>query len=152
MSVEEIERRSEVARTYFEEGYNCCQAVVLAYADLYGVDPRHLGAIASSFGGGMGRMREVCGAVSGAFMLTGLHVPAIEPKNREERGENYRRVQELAERFKAKNGSIVCRELLGLSLQKEDSMPSERTAEYYKRRPCADYVAIAARLFGESIS
>ena len=155
-----IEERVEKATRLFKEGgYNCCQAVVLAYSDLFGLENETAAAISSGFGGGMGRMREVCGAVSGMVMLAGLMKPASDPSIKDWRTANYALVQEMAGEFKAMNGSIVCKELLGLvpmgsgsPAPKESPVPSDRTPEYYKKRPCEEMVAIAARIVGEKIN
>lgn len=155
----DIDERVEKAKRLFKEkGYNCCQAVVLAYNDLFGIDDNTAAALSSGFGGGMGRMREVCGSVSGMVMLAGLLCPASDPSDKEGRTANYALVQELAGKFRELNGSIVCKELLGLvpmgsgkPCSKEAPEPSERTADYYKKRPCAELVGISARIFGEKI-
>ncbi|MBQ8421238.1 MAG: C_GCAxxG_C_C family protein [Bacteroidales bacterium] len=154
-----IEERVAKARRLFKEGgYNCCQAVVLAYNDLFGLDDNLAASLASGFGGGMGRMREVCGSVSGMVMLAGLLSPAADPSVKERRTANYALVQELAGRFREMNGSIVCCELLGLvprngggSASVESPEPSDRTPEYYRKRPCEELVAISARIFGEKM-
>lgn len=138
--------RSEKAMKLFEEGYNCAQAVFLAFEDLHGLDREKAAALSSSFGGGMGRLREVCGTVSGMFMVAGALYGYSSPKAREEKADHYARIQELAAAFERENGSIVCRELLGLSVKKEDPQPSERTAEYYKKRPCKELVGQAAAI------
>lgn len=155
----DLEERVEKAGRLFKEGgYNCCQAVVLAYCDVFGLDEKTAASIASGFGGGMGRMREVCGAVSGMTFLSGLMCPADDPSAKTSRTANYALVQEMAEEFRKINGSIVCRELLGLVpmgsgavAAKESPEPSDRTAEYYKKRPCEEMVRIAARIVGERI-
>lgn len=154
-----IDKRVEKARRLFKEGgYNCCQAVVMAYSDLFGINDETAAALSSGFGGGMGRMREVCGSVSGMVMLAGLIKPADDPKNKEWRTANYALVQEMAEEFKSVNGSIICKELLGLvpmgsctPAPKESPEPSDRTPEYYKKRPCEELVAISARIVGEKL-
>ena len=154
-----IDERVEKAKRLFKEGgYNCCQAVVLAYNDLFGIEDETAAAISSGFGGGMGRMREVCGAVSGMVMLAGLMKPASDPTVKNWRTANYALVQEMAGDFKALNGSIVCKELLGLvpmgsgsPAPKESPVPSDRTPEYYKKRPCEELVGIAARIVGEKL-
>ncbi|MEF9950796.1 MAG: C-GCAxxG-C-C family protein, partial [Mucinivorans sp.] len=110
----DINERVERAAAFFRQGYNCSQSVVLAYADLYDLEPQMAAAISSSLGAGMGRLREVCGAVSGMFVLAGLQYPAIEPTNRAAKTANYAVVQSLAQQFRQEHGSIVCRELLGL--------------------------------------
>ena len=152
-----IEERVEKAKRLFKEGgYNCCQAVVLAYNDIFGIDDETAAAMSSGFGGGMGRMREVCGSVSG--MLAGLIRPATDPTVKDWRTANYALVQEMAGEFKGINGSIVCKELLGLvpmgsneQAPKESPEPSDRTPEYYKKRPCEELVGISARIVGEKI-
>ena len=153
----DIEERVAKARRLFkEEGYNCCQAVVLAYCDVFGLDEKTAASVTSGFGGGMGRMREVCGTVSGMTFLSGLINPADDPSVKTARTANYALVQEMADEFRKINGSIVCRELLGLvsvgsggAAAKESPEPSDRTAEYYKKRPCEELVGIAARIVGE---
>ena len=155
----DLEERVAKARRLFREGgYNCCQAVVMAYSDLFGINDETAAALSSGFGGGMGRMREVCGSVSGMVMLAGLIKPADDPKNKEWRTANYALVQEMAEEFKSVNGSIICKELLGLvpmgscsPAPKESPEPSDRTPEYYKKRPCEELVAISARIVGEKL-
>ncbi len=155
----DIEERAAKARRLFKEGgYNCCQAVVLAYNDIFGLDDQTAASLSSGFGGGMGRMREVCGSVSGMVMLAGLIRPASDPSVKEWRTANYALVQEMAADFKAINGSIVCKELLGLvpmgssaPAPTESPEPLDRTPEYYKKRPCEELVGIAARIVGEKI-
>jgi C_GCAxxG_C_C family probable redox protein len=154
-----IDERVEKAKRLFKEGgYNCCQAVVLAYNDIFGIDDQTAAAVSSGFGGGMGRMREVCGAVSGMVMLAGLIRPATDPTVKDWRTANYALVQEMAGEFKEINGSIVCKELLGLvpmgssqQVPQESPEPSDRTPEYYKKRPCEELVGISARIVGEKI-
>ena len=161
----DVEERVEKAKRLFKEGgYNCCQAVVLAYNDVFDLDDKTAASIASGFGGGMGRMREVCGSVSGMVFLSGLISPADNPSDKGARTANYALVQEVAGEFKAINGSIICRELLGLSACTqtqsdstdihsipESPVPSDRTPEYYKKRPCEELVGISARIIGEKI-
>ena len=155
----DIEERVAKAKRLFKEGgYNCCQAVVMAYNDIFGLDDATAAAISSGFGGGMGRMREVCGSVSGMVILTGLIRPAADPSVKEWRTANYALVQEVADKFRSINGSIICRELLGLVpvgsgkvSSKESPEPSDRTAEYYKKRPCEELVGISARIIGEKL-
>jgi C_GCAxxG_C_C family probable redox protein len=150
-----IEERVERARNYFLEGYNCAQAVVMAFDDVMAMDVVTLARLAAPFGGGMGRMREVCGTVSGMTMVAGAIEPSVDPKNMSQRQANYALVQAFAERFRNENGDIVCRRLLGLEPmveRAETAMPSERTAEYYKKRPCVEYVACAARIVAEHLA
>ena len=152
------ERVAKARRLFKEEGYNCCQAVVLAYNDIFGIDDMTAATMSSGFGGGMGRMREVCGSDSGMVMLAGLIAPAADPSAKDGRTRNYSLVQEAAGEFKEINGSIVCKELLGLvpmgsssPAPKESPEPSDRTPEYYRKRPCEELVGISARIIGEKI-
>ena len=147
-----VEERSQRAKDLFLEGYNCAQSVFLAYRDFTPFDEKIAATVAAPFGGGMGRLREVCGAVSGMTMVAGFLSPNAQPNDNDNKKKLYSLVQSLAEEFRAENGAIVCRELLGLAQQKDDPTPSPRTGEYYKRRPCADYVEIAARIVGEKIN
>lgn len=144
--------RAERAMELFKEGYNCTQAVVLAFADYYEESPETLAAMVCSFGGGMGRLREVCGAVSGMFFVAGKIYGYSDPKAREEKAEHYARVQELAGKFREKNGAIVCRELLNLKEKVSVPVPEERTKEYYKKRPCVEMIGDAAEIIDRYIS
>lgn len=151
----DVKERAQRAGEYFKAGYNCAQAVVMAYNDIMGMDLDMVAKLAAPFGGGMGRMREVCGTVSGMTMLAGYIQPSADPKNLEERKNNYALVQHFAEQFRNENGDIVCRRLLGLepmAERNETAMPSERTPEYYKKRPCSEYVECAARIVGEYLN
>lgn len=150
-----VDERVERARSFFTAGYNCAQAVAMAFDDVMEMDVTTVARIAAPFGGGMGRMREVCGAVSGMTLVAGSICPSVDPKNMEERKANYALVQNFAAQFRAENGDIVCRRLLGLEPaveSAESAMPSERTAEYYRKRPCVEYVATAARIIAEHIA
>lgn len=140
------------AKEYFKQGYNCSQSVVLAFADDFDIDKEMLLMLSSSFGGGMGRLREVCGAVSGMFMVAGLKYGYYSPTDKGKKTEHYKRIQELAEKFKEKNRYIVCRQLLGLGEGKSNYVPSDRTEEYYKKRPCVELVGDAAQIIAEYIS
>lgn len=144
--------RSEKAMKLFEEGYNCAQSVFLAFEDLHGMNRKDAAALSSSFGGGMGRLREVCGAVSGMFLVAGVLYGYDDPKAREEKTEHYARIQELAAAFEKENGSIICRELLGLSVKRETPISEPRTAEYYKKRPCKELVGQAAEIMEQYIA
>lgn len=148
----DAEERAERARRLFNEGYNCAQSVALAYADITGLDEPMVATITASFGGGMGRMREVCGAVSGMSFLASFISPCPTADNAEAKRQNYALVQQFAECFKKQNGYIVCRQLLGIDRPKDDPTPSARTAEYYKKRPCAEYVYDAALIVGRYLS
>ncbi len=147
-----IEARVERACANFTKGYNCSQSVFMAYADLFGLDEEFAAKIAAPFGGGVGRMREVCGTVSGMALCAGFITPCTAPDNKVKMA-NYKEVQEMAEEFRAKNHSIVCRELLGLAAsQKLSPKPEERTAAYYGQRHCLQFVGDAARIVGERIA
>lgn len=131
----------------FAKGYNCAQSVVLAYADEIGLERKTALMLSSSFGGGMGRLREVCGAVSGIFMVAGIKFGYSDPQDNAAKKNLYRLVQEFAHRFEEENGSIICRELLCMSVKKDSPEPEKRTGEYYKKRPCKELVASAADIF-----
>ena len=142
--------RIEKAVALFKEGYNCSQSVVAAFADQYGFTREQALRMSASFGGGIGRMRETCGAACGLFMLAGLETGAIEGADRDGKARNYAVVQELAEEFKHRNGALKCADLLGLS-KKEPvvSTPEARTSQYYAKRPCVKMVEEAARIWCE---
>lgn len=147
MTTDELLRNSSYAQkamSLFTQGYNCAQSVFLAFQDLYDMDKTTAARISSSFGGGMGRLREVCGSVSGMFMVAGVLYGYDSPKATAEKTEHYKRIQDLAARFQEQNHSIVCRELLGLGKGKDSYVPSERTEEYYKKRPCKELIGMAA--------
>lgn len=146
-----LEERVEKARDLFRQGYNCSQSVFLAYGDLLGIDPTLAATVSGPLGGGMGRLREVCGAVSGMSLIAGFLAPCPDPAERQAKAATYALVQQFAERFRDENGAIVCRELLGLTCRKEEPVPAERTSEYYKKRPCVELVACAARIVGEHL-
>ena len=148
--------RGERAKDCFLQGYNCCQAVLLAFADILGAeglaDEDLLKTIGSGFGGGFARMREVCGSFSGCTVMAGFIRPAVTP-GLEERKANYALVQEMAAAFRERNGgSIVCGELLGLRERKaEGPVPSERTEEFYRKRPCPEIIRNAAMVAAEKM-
>ena len=145
-----MESKIENAVALFKEGYNCSQSVVAAYAEEYGLTREQALKISASFGGGIGRMRKTCGAACGLFMLAGLETGCTEGSNREGKEENYKTVQMLAREFERRNGSLTCAELLGLSKQAPTPpTPEERTAEYFKKRPCVKMVEEAARIWEE---
>lgn len=148
----ELEARVQRAVDNFMQGYGCCQSVVAAFADLYNLDDTMAKRIAAGFGGGVGRMRMMCGGVSGIVILAGLDRGQIDGADRKGKSMCYKVVQELLDEFKVQNGSVVCAELLGLKgHEKAQSsyVASPRTAEYYKTRPCAAKVESAARIFAE---
>ena len=148
----ELEARVQRAVDNFMQGYGCCQSVVAAFADLYNLDDTMAKRIAAGFGGGVGRMRMMCGAVSGIVILAGLDRGQIDGADRKGKSMCYKVVQELLDEFKVQNGSVVCAELLGLKGHENAQssyVASPRTAEYYKTRPCAAKVESAARIFAE---
>ncbi len=145
--------KGELAKEYFESGYNCAQAVLLAFCDELGLEKETAIMISAPFGGGMGRLREVCGTVSGMNMALGMFFGKYEPKDNSKKAELYKTVQQLAEQFKADNGSIICRDLLGLRIEGKDKpVPEKRTESYYKARPCSELCRYAADLLEDYIS
>ena len=144
--------RKERAMELFGQGYNCAQAVTLAFADLLPVDEATASRMACSFGGGMGRLREVCGAASGMFMVYGLVRGYDGPEKGEVKAKHYAAVQAMAKAFEAANGALVCRELLGLAEKHDAPEPSERTHEFYQKRPCRDIVGAAAEILEEYLT
>ena len=142
----DVEARVEKARTLFQEGYNCAQAVFLTYSDVFGMDTALAARLAASFGGGMGRMREVCGTVSGMAMIAGLIEPADQPGDKDAKARNAALVREFADTFRQENGSIICRELLGLDQKEGDASVAPR------KRPCVEFVATATRIVGEKLT
>ena len=143
------EDRVRKAVELFMQGYNCSQSVVGAFSDLYGIDHDTAFRMSASFGAGIGRMRETCGAACGMFMLAGLEKSNVVP-DMKAKAENYKLVQELANEFKKRNGSICCGVLLGIKKDETISnIPESRTNEYYKKRPCVKMVEEAARIWLE---
>ena len=152
LTKEQLDERVARAVENFMAGYGCCQSVVAAFADLYGLDDTLAKKIAAGFGGGIGRMRMMCGAVSGIVMLVGLHCGQTEGSDREGKSACYKVVQELLEQSRQQNGSLICAEILGLNGYEKATcsyIASPRTAEYYKTRPCAAKVESAARIFAD---
>lgn len=144
------EDRVNRAVELFKSGFNCSQSVVTAFADLFGFTETQALRMSASFGGGIGRMRETCGAACGLFQLAGLDIAALEGSDRATKAANYKLVQSFAEKFRAANGSIVCAELLGLrNPVKDNPIPEERTETYYKKRPCPRMIESAARIFAD---
>lgn len=145
-----MEERIQKAVELFKSGYNCSQSVVAAFADLYGITEEQALKISSSFGGGIGRMRETCGAACGMFILAGLEKGTTDPTDKKGKVDNYQLVQDLAAVFRERNGSLNCSELLGLK-KKEASPPTpdERIPEYYAKRPCVKIVEETAKIWCE---
>ncbi len=144
---------SQEAVSLFEQGYNCAQAVFAAYAEELGISRELALRLSCSFGGGMGRMREVCGACSGMFLAAGMKNGTTEGKDQVGKQENYELVQHLAECFRKENGSIICRELLaGVSTANAGTAkPEERTETYYQKRPCKELVRMAAQIVANEL-
>lgn len=141
--------RVEKAEELFKSGYNCSQSVIGAFCDDLGLDFDTTMKLSEGFGGGIGRMRLTCGAVSGMVMVTGMMLSRGE-KDGDTRAKVYSKVQELAAKFKETNGSTVCADLLGLNKSGETNPnPEARTAEYYQKRPCVDLVKDAVRIIEE---
>lgn len=132
----DVTERAKRAKRLFKEGYNCAQSVFMAFADLYSLDAAMAATISGSFGGGIGRMREVCGACSGMFLTASMAIPTHDVKDKAAKAANYKMVQELAAEFKAENGSIICRELLQAAT---------------KKRPCDELVYMAAEILGNQL-
>ena len=139
---------STYAAELFVQGYNCAQSVAVAFCDVTGLSKEFSAKLASSFGGGMGRMREVCGAVSGMLMVAG-HLYGYDAPDPAAQMQHYALVQELAGKFREAAGSIICREIL--KNPPSDPKPTPRTAEFYKQRPCARLVVLAAQILDEYI-
>lgn len=146
----EKKSRVEDAVNLFLSGYNCCQSVFCAYSDIFGLDRETALKLSCSLGGGMGRMREVCGAVSGMALVAGLACGNADPKNQAAKTKNYEMVRKMADAFKQRHQSIICREILGIRAAEKSAAPSERTKEYYQNRPCARMVETAAQIIEET--
>ena len=139
-----------LSKEMFCKGYNCAQAVVAAFHEELGMTESEAARLSSSFGGGMGRMRETCGAVSGMLLVAGLLWGYGTPGDDEAKAAHYRLVQEMAAKFRERTGSLICRELLGNP--PSDPNPTPRTADFYKIRPCAGFVALAAEILDGEIA
>lgn len=134
-------KRAELARQLFLQGYNCTQSVVGAFIDLFGTDRTAAMKLCEGLGGGIGRMRLTCGAVSAMALVAGLKISHGEPGDLKTRGRLYAVIRAMAEEFRALNGSITCADLLGAAMPADNSaMPEERTADYYRRRPCPEKI------------
>jgi len=154
--------RADKAKELFEQGYNCAQATLGAFSDILGLDFDLAMKLSSSFGGGMGKLREVCGAVSAMFMIAGMLKGYSTPETGEIKAEHYKLIQDLAKKFREENGSIICRELLNQTSSPSplgegggeglpSYVPSQRTEEYYKTRPCSMLVFSAAKIIEEEL-
>ena len=145
-----MKSRVEEAVRKFESGYNCAQAVAVAFCDVTGLEPQAAAAMASSFGGGMGRMREVCGAVSGMLLVAGILYGYDAPGDDSLKAAHYQRVQEMAEQFRREAGSIICRDIL--KNPPSDPSPTPRSEEFYQMRPCTRMVYLAADILSQYLS
>ncbi len=146
-----MQSRVDQAVQTFESGYGCAQSVFAAYADLFGIDRETALKLASPMGGGIGRMREVCGTVSAMALLAGLKEGNTDPSDEEGRERIYLLVREMSDTFRRENGTIICRELLGLKGREQSAKPGKRTQEYYESRPCSRLVACAAKIVEEML-
>ena len=144
-----MEERIAKAVSLFKSGYNCAQSVAAAFADMYGFTEEQALRMSASFGGGIGRMRQTCGAACGMFLLAGLENGSTDAQDRDGKAANYALVQELAEEFKRRNGSLICAELLGLKTPEGSAQPEVRTEQYYAKRPCVKMVEEGARIWAE---
>ncbi len=140
------ETRADRAEALFRQGYNCSQSVFAAFADVVGMSVEEAAQLASPFGAGFGKLREVCGAVSGMTMLAGKLKGYSDPEAREEKVELYKLIQKMCAEFEGKEGSIICRELLGLEKGEDLGEPAVRTEEYYRSRPCVGACRTAAEI------
>jgi len=151
MENSELEIRINRAVDFFRSGYNCSQSVFMAYSDLYDIDQETAAKLSTSFGGGMGRLREVCGAVTGLFLLLGLEYPFTNTSDKMAKDLNYKVVQKVAANFKSVMGSYICADLLKIKHTPQIPYSDERNEEYYKNRPCSKCVSVAAYLAGKEI-
>ena len=138
--------RKELAINYFKEGYNCSQAVVLAFKDLLTIDANELCKVASPFGGGISRMRETCGAVTGMVLVLGNLIGYSTPEMGEKKHELYKNTQEILKIFENRYGSLTCRKLLNLTVHHDDPKPSERDHSFFLNRPCPELIGGAAEI------
>ena len=143
--------KGDIAYDNFLSGLSCTQSVLCAFSEETGLDEESSMKIAMPFGGGMGRMRLTCGAVTGMVMAYGLIFSPFTPPTREEKAAHYAAVRDLSERFSSKTGSVICAELLGLKKAEESYVPEERTEEYYKKRPCPELCRLAANILEDYI-
>ena len=138
--------KRELGENYFKQGYNCAQAVALAFENELGLSKDFIAKSISGFGGGFGRMREVCGAVSGMVFVLGAIEGSFDPSDNDSKMRIYQKVQNLMNEFKEKNGTYICREILALPEHNSEPTPQARTETYYKKRPCASLVGDACEI------
>ena len=146
-----MKNREEIAAANFLSGCNCCQAVLMAYADVLGLTQEQAAMVAVGHGGGMGRLRLHCGAFSAAVMLAGA-IEGPDGAKKEHRPQTYARVQEIHRRFIEVNGTVSCAELLGRAGVPEAPTPEERTPEYYRKRPCERVIRSACKIIDEMLA
>ncbi|MGI5893411.1 MAG: C-GCAxxG-C-C family protein [Candidatus Merdivicinus sp.] len=139
-------RKAELAQQYFEQGYNCCQSVVLAFAPEMGISEQTATLLTAGMGGGVGRLREICGAISGSALVLGMMHGSTDPNDRDRKAALYAEIQRLAKDFAEQHGSYICRDLLGLPEGSDQPKPEARTPEYYAKRPCAKLIHDAAAI------
>ncbi len=144
-----MNKYEQLACKYFTEGYNCAQSVFAAFADKMGISEEGALRRSSAFGGGMGRLREVCGAVSGMAMVLSELYGYTDAKDDKAKKELYSYVQEVSEKFKDEYHTIICRELMGIGVEKPDPTPTPRSKEFYEKRPCLAFVVSAARILSD---
>lgn len=144
--------KGDQAKELFLSGHNCAQAVLCAYREELGLTQEQAIAMSACFGGGLGGQREVCGAVSAMCVVLSLKYAPKDPKDHAAKSAFYARIQEVCNRFKQENGSIICRELLGLTAGQEPAAPQPRNAQYYQRRPCPDKVKSAADILEQYLA
>ena len=145
--------KKEQTQEFFRKGYNCSQSVFATFCQDFGMDLENGLKLSSSFGGGMGGLRQVCGAVTAMFMIAGLKYGYIDSQDINLKNQHYKLVQNLAKQFTDKFGSIICKELLlsNANIKKDVSMPEKRTPEYYKVRPCEKFVVYATELIEKTL-
>jgi C_GCAxxG_C_C family probable redox protein len=146
-----MSEHAKQAQELFEKGYNCSQAIFAAFSDETGMEFETAIKISASFGGGMGRLREVCGAVSGMFLVAGAKYGYTDPEDKFAKDEHYRLIQCLAKKFQEREGTIICRELLGRDAGWDNPNSDERNRDYYNARPCTRFVVEAALILDEYI-
>ena len=138
--------RRELAINYFKEGYNCSQSVVMAFKDVLSIDAKQLCKVASPFGGGISRMRETCGAVTGMVLVLGNLIGDDTPEMGGKKHELYKNTQEILKIFENKYGSLTCRRLLNLEVKHDDPKPSERDHSFFMNRPCPELIGGAVEI------
>lgn len=144
--------KREIGENYFKQGYNCAQAVALAFSEELEMNETTIAKTISGFGGGFGRMREVCGAVSGMVFVLGALEGSFDPNDNDSKMEIYQKVQALMNKFKEQNGTYICRELLALPEGNSEPTPEKRTEAYYKKRPCASLVGDACEILANYLN